>query len=286
MKVMLRHLAVICLAIVSSAGPTWVWAEPIAPFQENDDLRLMLLDNDPTDGATSDQSKSSNVEADSRVDGLNDGASNGSKENASGSEDASAGESSAQPSSNNSAAYSPEAADERSTSAGEARLAQRLAVLRKPSSQLTLGLKSEDPDTADEPKNIAADLLSESPVEYLSADFLPIPQADRVHTRFCHRPTYFQELNLERCGQLDCEKWGCLQNAYSSFWFLTNSTLLPYRVASQPSCQCVQAYGDCTTCQRYDRSIEPLKCGCQDKSSVRGFVVQAATVAGFVFVAL
>ena len=167
----------------------------------------------------------------------------------------------------------------------EDRLKMRLLSLRKPAGSLTVGLAppAAEESGAREPVNRAAAILSMQPLRRIDGAFDEIVRADRVPVPFCHRPSYFQELNLERCGQLDCERYGCMQNAFSSLWFLTNAALLPYRIASQSPCECVGAYGDCPTCQRYDTSIEPLCDKMAGPKNKRGTLLQAASMAGFAF---
>lgn len=169
---------------------------------------------------------------------------------------------------------------------GGERMNQRLDLLRKPANQLRLvphAIATEDQVV---PDNRAAEVFASQPEQVISGTWHPTLRAERVHVPFCHRPTYFQELNLERCGQTDCGSCGCLQNAISSFWFLGNAFALPYRIATQPPCQCVSAYGDCTACSAYAHAIEPLGCTKNDPSSVRGALAQAASMAGFAFLIL
>lgn len=165
------------------------------------------------------------------------------------------------------------------------RLAARLLSLRKPATSLTVGLATiaTEESGVREPVNRAAAILSDQPPRFIDGSFDEIVRADRVAVPFCHRPTYFQELNLERCGQLDCERYGCLQNACSSLWFLTNAALLPHRIGSQSPCKCVGSYGDCRTCQRYGMPIEPLCDKKADSENLRGALLQAASMAGFAF---
>ncbi|CAN0407280.1 unnamed protein product, partial [Hapterophycus canaliculatus] len=165
------------------------------------------------------------------------------------------------------------------------RLNERLSALRKPAWSLTLVPTPTNDEELEykEPANRAAAFLSDQSPQLVEGSFHPIPRAYRVHVPFCHRPTYFQEMNLERCGKLDCERYGCLQNAYSSVWFLANAALLPHRIGSQSPCQCVRIYGDCLTCQRYDSPIEPICDKKTDANDCRGMLLQAASMAGFAF---
>ncbi|TWT67170.1 hypothetical protein [Allorhodopirellula solitaria] len=158
------------------------------------------------------------------------------------------------------------------------RLTQRLAELNKPARLLSIEVPAAQP--GDAPVNQAAQVFNRRPF-WVHGGVSSPPPPQRVHITFYHQPTYYQELNLERCGRLDCECCGCLQNLSSSIWFVGNTLMLPYRAASQPHCQCVPSYGDCPTCHQYDCPVEPLcvKDGCASTS--RGLLSQSAALAGF-----
>lgn len=160
-----------------------------------------------------------------------------------------------------------------------ARLAMRLAELNKPAALLTISVPP--PQIGDTPVNQAAEIFDEAPYWIRGHEGFA-PPARRVHMAFYHNPTYYQELNLERCGQLDCERYGYLQNLYSSVWFIGNTSLLPYRLASQPPCDCVLSYGDCPTCHDYYCPLEPLQFGESCAPTRRGLLSQSAALAGFV----
>lgn len=171
----------------------------------------------------------------------------------------------------------------------EQRLARRVAELKKSATELNIAppawASSAGLDADAVPTNLAAAVLAQPPVWIVGGITSP-PVAERVHVPFCHQPTYFQELNLERCGRLDCGRFGCLQNLFSSVYFLSNTAMLPYRAVSQPHCELVSGYGDCPTCQRYDCPIEPLRF-CDDWGDTsRGLAAQAAALAGFAFLVL
>ncbi len=126
------------------------------------------------------------------------------------------------------------------------------------------------------PPNVAAKWFDDArPVVVMATD-APMPGPNRHVVGYWHRPTYFQELNLERCGRT----LGCAQNAVSAVHFLTNTALLPYRLASQPPDLPVASRGDCAVGQAYPTDIEPLGC------SARGALSEAAAAAGFVFLLL
>lgn len=173
--------------------------------------------------------------------------------------------------------------DQDTQSSGQTRLARRMAELKKSAYQLHVAPPSPSADEV--PVNQAAEILNQAP-RWIVGDMRSPARRARAHIPFCHQPTYYQEINLERCGQLDCERLGCLQNVYSSLWFVGNTAILPYRVGSQPHCTCVGSYGDCRTCHRYDCSIEPLHVGEDCATTSRGLLSQSAAMAGFAFLLL
>ncbi len=159
------------------------------------------------------------------------------------------------------------------------RLTARLAELNKPATRLRVAAPSAQVGEA--PVNQAAQIFDQTPLWIRGGLSVP-PPAQRVHVAFYHNPTYFQELNLERCGRLDCERFGYLQNLYSSVWFVGNTAMLPSRIASQPTYECVASYGDCRSCHQYDCPIEPLWMGDDCAATRRGMLSQSAALAGFV----
>jgi len=152
------------------------------------------------------------------------------------------------------------------------RVAARLAQLQKPMAKISVEANS----TIDAPPNLAKPLMETGQTVLVSDDVGSIFLPDRYTTRFQHRPLYFQELNLERCGAT----YGCAQNAVSAAYFIGNSAILPYRMAMDRADECVNHWGDCATCRRYSSDIEPLE------YSLRGTANEAAAIAGFVFLLL
>jgi hypothetical protein len=59
-------------------------------------------------------------------------------------------------------------------------------------------------------------------------------------TCLCHRPLYFEEINLERYGYGCCE---CLQPAASAAHFFATVPALPYCMAVECPCECVYTLG-------------------------------------------
>jgi len=152
------------------------------------------------------------------------------------------------------------------------RVAARLSQLHRPMTKILV----ESNSVIDAPPNLARSLMQTGETILISdqvgSPFLP----DRYTTCFQHRPLYFQELNLERCGAT----YGCAQNVVSAAYFIGNSAILPYRMALDRADECVNHWGDCQTCRRYSSDIEPLE------YSLRGTANEAAAVAGFVFLLL
>lgn len=83
---------------------------------------------------------------------------------------------------------------------------------------------------------------------------------------FCHKPLYFEDANLERCGYIAgkdccCAEWcpdwcGCccchnMQNVVSAAYFFGTIPLLPYKMTVNCPCECVPALGRCPDGCRY-----------------------------------
>lgn len=152
------------------------------------------------------------------------------------------------------------------------RVAARLAQLHKPMTKINVEANS----AIDAPPNLAKPLMESGNPIVITNDVGSIFLPDRYTTCFQHRPLYFQELNLERCGA----SYGCAQNAVSAAYFIGNSAILPFRMALDRADECVNHWDDCATCRRYSCDIEPLE------YSHRAAVNEAAAVAGFVFLML
>ena len=90
---------------------------------------------------------------------------------------------------------------------------------------------------------------------------------------FWHRPLYYEDPNLERCGQAN----GCLTTAVSTVHFVTAIAFTPYLTGATHPATCVQSLPDCPTCQSFDcRAYWP-------GWSMKGAVAQAAAVSGLYF---
>jgi len=154
-----------------------------------------------------------------------------------------------------------------------ARSAERLAKLRKPLSEIRLAVVDRE---SQRPENLADEFLGKQEERIMSDSGVSVATPDRYTVSSCHRPLYFEELNLERCGNT----YGCATNVVSAFYFLTNTAALPYRLATQRADCPMSSHGDCKTCQSYSHDIEPFG------FEPRGALVEVAAIAGFVFLAM
>ena len=105
---------------------------------------------------------------------------------------------------------------------------------------------------------------------------------DRYPAPMYHRPLYFEELNLERCGVGN----GYFQNAVSGARFVTGTLLLPYRIATESPHVLVSSPGDCRSQQAFGTEIMPLRRGPGGWLQCRGVLSEAAVIAGFSFLLL
>ena len=148
-----------------------------------------------------------------------------------------------------------------------------LIELLKPIRQIDLRSGSEGRPV---PENRAAMVAGDGAPFFVTAMGYPVPPTDRYTICQTHRPLYFEQPNLERCGS----GFGIFQNAVSGATFLANTIMLPYKAGKhRPDCE-VPAGGDCKTCQFYpiDGQLLPV-----DR---RGVTMELAAIAGFTFLLL
>lgn len=92
---------------------------------------------------------------------------------------------------------------------------------------------------------------------------------------FCHRPLYFEDANLERCGYSSC----CCQPLISGAYFFGTIPILPYKMALECPCECVRSKGRCPEGCRYsccENYLPPF--------DLCASTVQAAAVTGLIFI--
>lgn len=124
------------------------------------------------------------------------------------------------------------------------------------------------------PPNEACSYLQlDIPMHYLTSGY-GVRRAPRNTYRFCNNPLYFEDPNLERCGQ----SRGCLTTACSMVHFTAMTSLLPYLTTADPPRSCVAALPDCRTCHSFGSDAY------FPEWSWKAATVQAAAVTGLVFV--
>lgn len=130
-------------------------------------------------------------------------------------------------------------------------------------------------DELKRPNNDAcAYLEAASPGFYFTPPRHHVSRPPRNTHQLWHNPLYFEDPNLERCGQSS----GCLTNAVSAVHFGGTVVFAPYLMTLKPPRSCVQALPDCPTCHEFGaETYFPAW-------SWRAAAVQAATVTGLVFV--
>jgi hypothetical protein len=89
-----------------------------------------------------------------------------------------------------------------------------------------------------------------------------------------HNPLYFEDPNLERCGQTKA----CLTTLSSAVHFTTMLALTPYLTTVDHPRDCVQALPDCPTCHSFASDAY------FPEWSWKAAAVQTAAVTGLVFI--
>ena len=148
----------------------------------------------------------------------------------------------------------------------------RVADLRKPVTEITIQTNVD----GIAPTDRARQLTDREPMISIAAFGAGPILPQRCTAGFVHRPLYFEQRNLERCGN----GFGFWQNAISGSQFLFRTALLPYQLGQQPCSCCVQAGGDCTCCQSYPCDCSHWRC------NPRSLTMQAAAIAGFTLLVL
>ena len=151
------------------------------------------------------------------------------------------------------------------------RLQARLANLAKPLASIQLSATSTD---AKVPNDRAAGFTSDLPSEIASIPH-PIFRPARYHIAAIHNPLYFEEPNLERCGN-GC---GCATTAASAIHFVANTLTLPYQMVANPPCETHCTTIDCR-CGNELPNMRPFQC------DLHAATMQGLAVAGFVFLLL
>ena len=117
--------------------------------------------------------------------------------------------------------------------------------------------------------------VSSVPAEH---HYVPAPwhrsHASRNTYPIRYQPLYFEDPNMERCG----ETGGCLTEVKSIAHFAGRIPLLPYMMASDSPHKRVRALPDCPTCQQFGPDAY------LPKPTVKAIAVQAAATVGAIYV--
>lgn len=125
------------------------------------------------------------------------------------------------------------------------------------------------------PEDTIPQQTSSVPAEH---HYVPAPwhrsHASRNTYPIRYQPLYFEDPNMERCG----ETGGCLTEVKSIAHFAGRIPLLPYMMASDSPHKCVRALPDCPTCQHFGPDAY------LPKPTVKAIAVQAAATVGAIYV--
>lgn len=175
-------------------------------------------------------------------------------------------------------AGSDDAQDERDDASKRATSKQQaidaaLSRLRKPLRQIRIAASEQEPSS---PVNQAAAMGNQSSAELISDSGSSIQRYRRRTVCFSHRPLYFQQPNMERCGN----GYGCATSAISGVHFLGSALTFPYHAAKQhPGCP-VHANGNCRCGQSFPVDLDPRPI------DLKAAATQLATMAGISFLLL
>ena len=148
---------------------------------------------------------------------------------------------------------------------------------RRSVSSITLvtsgSMTTTDGDKLRTPKDTAKEYYSEKGVSGDVAVVLGDVHQRRCLYRICHNPLYFEDPNMERCGQ----GFGVLTEAVSAARFFGRIPLVPYMMGATPPCECVRALPNCPSCHRF---------GCDayvPDPTIRAVSLQGIATVGFIF---
>ncbi|MFO1001667.1 MAG: hypothetical protein U0936_15125 [Planctomycetaceae bacterium] len=176
-----------------------------------------------------------------------------------------------------SAENSSDAADENANTTEES--STPVASGRRPLTAIRLADSIVQLDDSGQPLAKPEDSIpqqtSSVPVEH---HYVPAPwhrsHASRNTYPIRYQPLYFEDPNMERCG----ETGGCLTEVKSIAHFAGRIPLLPYMMASDSPRKCVRALPDCPTCQQFGPDAY------LPKPTVKAIAVQAAATVGAIYV--
>ena len=143
--------------------------------------------------------------------------------------------------------------------------------LFQPLSKVRLSGSSTDPPRTTEANDIELDhplndacayIGTTAPGYYSIATHAGMQAPYRNAFPFCHRPLYFEDPNLERCGA----SWGCLTTTKSAAVLAGQILAMPVKVLVVRPRDHVHALPDCPTCHRFGHDAycsKSRKCECR-----------------------
>ncbi len=90
-----------------------------------------------------------------------------------------------------------------------------------------------------------------TPLAYLVSTRFGGLRPSRNTLKLCHNPLYYEDPNLERCGQ----SYGCMTTVVSVVHFSTAIAMTPFKMSQNCPRDCVQALPDCPTCHKFDNDV-------------------------------
>ncbi len=129
-----------------------------------------------------------------------------------------------------------------------------------------------------QPADLAGHYMEDSVPAFYYTRGYGIRRPPRNTWAFCCNPLYFEEVNLERCGQSKCCCCcGCCTTACSAVHFVSRAAILPYLLTLQHHDECVRTLPDCPTCHEF---------GCEATCPAwcwKAAIVQGAAVTGLIY---
>ncbi|MEM1068316.1 MAG: hypothetical protein AAGI63_05440 [Planctomycetota bacterium] len=152
----------------------------------------------------------------------------------------------------------------------QAALEQHLRKLRKPIDEVVVSTSITEKPT---PTDRGGPILASDRSLLIQSEGAGPVISNRYPILMTHQPLYFEQPNLERCGNA-C---GYFQNAISAAHFASRTVTLPYHICRNRNHRCVVAGGDCRCCEQmsncqWDECL-PL--------DARALTSEAATLVGF-----
>ncbi len=135
-------------------------------------------------------------------------------------------------------------------------------------------LSEEDSKNIEKPNDVAFAILHHRKPFNVFAISRDPWQANSDSYPFYHKPLWFEDPNLERCGR----GWGPFTSTVSAIRASANIPILPYRFTAEKPWSCVRTLPDCSVCEKFGvRAYLP-------PWSLSAAAVQAAATVGIIYI--